>query len=123
MQTSTGYVNDIIPPYAEWESRGNQFFHPDTGSSLSYPIFYCKDIKGCGVKNYRNVSAVTTINFLDGCTPRLNAVLSVQGLLYENATEAQMGHLWAFVMGGQSLLPTGTQEQRTFSAAALTCGD
>jgi len=123
MQTSTGFVNGIVPPYSEWENRGNQFFHPDTGSSLSFPISYCKDIKGCGDKEYRNVSVVTTLNFLDGCVPRLNAVLSIGALLFQNATPAQMDHLWEFVMGGQSLLPTGSQALQAYAAAETTCGE
>lgn len=121
MQNSTGFVNGIIPPYAQWENRGNQFFHPDTGSSLSYPISYCKDIRGCGNKSYRNFSVVVTLNYLDGCVPRLNGVMSISGLVLRNATPSQLDHLYEFAMGGHSELPTGTADIETYTVAEIVC--
>lgn len=121
MQTPTGYVNGIIPPYAGWENRGNQFFHPETGSSLAFPIGYCKDIRGCGDKTYRNFSVVTTLNYLDGCVPRLNGVLSISGLVLNSATPSQVDAMFEFAMGGQALLPTGTAGLTTYSSAEDLC--
>jgi len=121
MQTSTGFVNGIIPPYAQWENRGNQFFHPETGSSLAFPIGFCKDIRGCGDKTYRNYSVVTTLNYLDGCVPRLNGVLSISGLVLNSVTKTQLDHMFEFAMGGQALLPTGTAALTTYSSAAVSC--
>jgi hypothetical protein len=123
MQTTSGYAGGgIIPPAGEWEFRGNQFFHPKTGSSLQVPISYCKDLRGCGDKEYRNVSSVVTLNYLDECIPRLNGVLSVSGLFYQSATVDQQDNMWEFIQLGAEQLPGGALSQTLANQAATVCG-
>lgn len=100
MQTTTGYSGGILPPGEEWEWRGTQAFHPPTGSSISATISYCKDIRGCGTKDYRSVSAAMTINYLDECVPRLNGVVSLSGLFFGGATETQARDLLEALLSG-----------------------
>lgn len=112
MHNTPGYVLGILPPASEWEWRGTQAFHPKTGSSVSAAISYCKDIRGCGAKDYRNVSAVITLNYLDECVPRLNGVISISGLFYNSATktevQAMLDALMGGSIGGSEILQDGT---------------
>jgi len=100
MRITTGYSGGILPPGEEWEWRGTQAFHPKTGSSISATISYCKDIRGCGTKDYRSVSAAMTINYLDECVPRLNGVISLSGLFYGGATDAHVRTLLEALLSG-----------------------
>lgn len=74
------------PPAARFEDRGIFFIDPITGSQVQKPISYCKDIRKCGVFDYRSVSASATLNYLENCTPRLNGVMSISGLFYQGAS-------------------------------------
>lgn len=100
----------------EWEDRGPAWFDPATTSSVAKVSTYCKDIRGCGVKDYRSVSAAVTLNYLDGCTPRLNGVLSVSGLFFQNASATDLNTMWGMLQapteGGAGLL----------AAASTSCG-
>lgn len=80
-------------PVQDWEDRGPFLFSPTTTSTVQKVISYCKDIRGCGEKEYRSVSAAVTINALVDCTPVLDGVLSISGLFYQSASEAQLDML------------------------------
>jgi hypothetical protein len=78
-------VTDLPVIQLRLEDRGNSFFDPITTSSVAKSNSYCKDIRGCGDKEYRSVSSAMSIVYLDECVPVLDGVLSLKGLFYENA--------------------------------------
>jgi hypothetical protein len=102
----------IIPEDVLFEDRGNAFFEPTTASQKSKPRTYCKDVIGCGTRDYRSVGVDVTLNYLDGCKPRLNGVLSISGLYFNNATPEQFGEMGAWAVADMN----GTDGFQTKSA-------
>lgn len=91
------YASAVIPPDARFEDRGTIWYDPITASTVQKVSSFCKDIQGCGDKDYRSVSAATTLNFLEGCVPTLNGVWAVKGLFFEQATNSQLVDIASFL--------------------------
>lgn len=92
-----------VPIIANMEDRGQFLFDSKlggqgTGSTIQKVLTYCKDIRGCGAADYRSVSAAITLNYLDNCVPRLNGVLSVSGLFFQQASTANLADMWGVIL-------------------------
>jgi len=97
-----------------WEDRGTMFFDTETTSSVTKPIAFNKDVRGCGEKDYRAVSSALTLQYLDGCTPRLNGVLSLSGLFYQGALSTEIDDMVYVLLSGSN----GTLQPNFYSAAS-----
>lgn len=110
-----GFPSGIVPELAQYDDRGDIWFDADTTSSTKKSTSYCKDVIGCGNFEYRQVGGVVTLNRLDGCTPRLNGVLSISGLFYNQATVPQLDDMIKIIR------IAGTGSGGFDEQASLTC--
>lgn len=96
------YPSQIVPPVAAMQDRGSTLFDDrltgtGTASTVTKAITYCKDIRGCGEADYRSVVAGTTLNFLENCVPRLNGVMTISGLFFNQADADQLNDMIALI--------------------------
>lgn len=64
-----------IPTFAE--DRGPIKVDPDTGSTKSKPASYCRDLKGCGEKDYSFGQMSISINECTNCVREFKGSLSL----------------------------------------------
>lgn len=101
-----------------WEDRGTLWFSEVNASTSQKVQSYCKDIAGCGDKDYRSVSGAVTLNYLDGCVPTINGVLSMKGLFFNNASGDNILEMGSIILGSPAGQPGGGE---LLAAAAVAC--
>lgn len=82
-----------IPTFSE--DRGPVSVDPLTGSTLSKVSAYCRDLKGCGDKDYLFLSQAMNINGRDAdCLREFKASISISVIVYgSDASATDVGTL------------------------------
>lgn len=120
----------------DWQVRGGNIISPCTGSSIIVPISYCKDNKGCGVKEFRvtqrSGNLVNVALDANGCLrviPKVSISLKIQTFNAPGADKVAAADVTAalnLIFNGTGLVIPGGTANVGFTAAladaaALDC--
>lgn len=81
-----------IPSFSE--DRGPIKVDPATGSTITTPASYCRDLKGCGSADFSHGSISLSINNCTNCVREFQGSFSVSYILNTGHTFADVELMW-----------------------------